>query len=132
LLVTAALSSVWIPGSFTYTSSGLALGCALGLVGLRLTRWESTPNTLHYTPNRWLVFSITFAVGLRLCFGVVRAWRLWHARHEVGSWFAEAGLAGSMAAGAVVLGYYLMYWAGVWILANKHRQEMAATLRRVS
>ena len=130
LLVTAALSSVWIPGSFTYTASGLAVGCALGIIGLMLTRWESTPRTLHYTPNRWLVFSITLAVTLRLCFGVIRAWRLWRATPEGGSWIAEAGLAGSMAAGAVALGYYLIFWAGVWILAKKHRRETAATPRQ--
>ena len=127
LLVTAALSSVWIPGSFTYAASGLAMGCALGLLGLRLTRWESTPRALHYTPNRWLVFSITLVVTLRLCFGVIRAWRVWRATPEGGSWVSEAGLAGSMGAGAVALGYYLIYWAGVWILAKKHRRETATT-----
>jgi hypothetical protein len=29
------------------------------------------------------------------------------------SWFVAAGVAGSMAAGAVVIGYYLVYWLGV-------------------
>ena len=120
LLVTAALSTVWIPGAFTYTAAGLGVGCALGLLGLALTRWEAGPGTLHYTPNRWLALSITLAVVLRLCFSVLRMWQLRHETPEGGSWVAQAGLGGSMAAGAAVLGYYLIFWTGVWILSKKH------------
>lgn len=125
LLTTAALSSVWIPGSFTYSAAGLAAGCALGLAGLVLTRWESTSRTLHYTPNRWLVLSITVAVALRLCFGLVRTWQMWHTAPAEGSWIAEAGLQGSMGAGALILGYYLTFWTGVWISAKKHHRRTA-------
>ena len=100
--------------------------CRIGLAGDLF----ATGPYVGPVPNRWLVFSITLAVTLRLCFGVIRAWRLWRATPEGGSWVAEAGLAGSMAAGAVALGYYLIFWAGVWILAKKHRRETAATPRQ--
>ena len=60
-------------------------------------------------------------------FGLIRAWRVWRATQEAWTWVAEAGLAGSMAAGAVALGYYLIFWAGVWIRSKKHRRETAAT-----
>ena len=70
--------------------------------------------------NRWLVLSITLAVVLRLCFSVVRIWQLRHEAPEGSSWVAQAGLGGSMAAGAAVLGYYLIFWTGVWILSKKH------------
>lgn len=44
------------------------------------------------------------------------------------SWFVAAGVAGSMAAGAVVLGYYLVYWIGV---RRRYRRHVARQLRRM-
>ena len=44
------------------------------------------------------------------------------------SWFVAAGVAGSMAAGAVVLGYYLTYWIGV---RRRYRRHAARRLRRM-
>src|SRR3954452_16548239 len=78
-LVTAAVSSAWVPGAFSYTAGGLGGGLMLGLVGLRLTRWEATSQSLHYIPNRWLVLAITVGVSLRLGFGFWRVWEAWHA-----------------------------------------------------
>jgi hypothetical protein len=121
LLTTAAVSSVWVPGAFAYSASGLAAGCVLGVAGLALTRWERNPEALHYTPNRWLVLTITLAVGMRLCFGLWRSWHAWHTSPQGESWLAASGIAGAMAAGALVLGYYLAYWVGVWIQARRHR-----------
>jgi hypothetical protein len=112
-LLSAALTNIWVPGTFTYTAAGLTAGCALGLLGLLLTRWESAPGGLHYTPNRWLVLGITLVVTARVAYGFWRAWESWRAGFEGRSWFIVSGLAGSMAAGAVVLGYYLAYWIGV-------------------
>lgn len=112
-LGTAALTSIWVPGAFTYTAAGLATGCVLGMAGLWLTRWEPAPGSLYYTPNRWLVLAITLAVTGRVLFGFWRAWHTWGAGLDDASWFAAAGVAESMAAGAVVLGYYLAYWIGV-------------------
>jgi hypothetical protein len=97
----------------------------LGCVGLALTHWEATPRSLHFTPNRWLVLTITVAVTARLAFGFWRAWHAWHSTPHGQSWLAASGLAGSMAVGAVVLGYYFTYWAGVWIRSRRHRAAQA-------
>jgi hypothetical protein len=88
------------------------------VLGLRLNRWEGSSPTLHYTPNRWLVLALTVVVSVRLAFGF---WRMWHAWHTSGtdhSWLANSGVAGSMATGAVVLGYYLAFWLGIWVRAK--------------
>ena len=124
----AAVTSVWVPDAFTYTLAGLACGIVLGAAGLWLTRWEPAPGSLHYTPSRWLVLGITLVVTGRLIYGFVRAWHTWRAGMEGGAWFAAAGVAGSMAAGAVVLGYYLAYWAGV---RRRLRRHAALPLRRL-
>jgi hypothetical protein len=112
-LVSAAITSYWVPDALTYTAAGLGGGCLLGMIGLRLTRWEHGAGVLHYTPNRLLVLGITVVIAARLFYGFWRGWHTWRAGVEGASWFAAAGVAGSMAAGAVVLGYYLAYWLGV-------------------
>ncbi len=122
-LVSAAFTSIWVPRAFTYTLAGLATGALLGIVGLRLTRWEPAPAALYYTPNRWLVLAITVVVTARVLYGFWRAWATWRAGLQDGSWFVAAGVAGSMGAGAVVLGYYLAYWLGV-------RRRLKVSIRR--
>ena len=112
-LMSAALTNIWIPRAFSHALAGLVLGCALGVLGLVLTRWEARPGALLYTPNRWLVLGITLTVTARVIYGFWRTWQAWRLGIDDPSWVAATGAAGSLAAGAVVLGYYLVYWAGV-------------------
>lgn len=109
----AALTNVWVPEAFLYAASGLVGGVAIGVVGLGLTRWERTPSGLHYTPNRWLVLALTLAVSARLAYGLWRSWNAWMALAGDAGWIAAAGVGGSLAAGAVILGYYLAFWTGI-------------------
>lgn len=127
-LMSAAITTIWVPDAFLYTAAGLAGGCVLGLVGLRLTRWEPGLDALHYTPNRWLVLGITLVVTVRVFYGFWRGWQSWQAGVQGQSWFVEAGVAGSMAAGAIVLGYYLAFWIGV---RRRFRRHAARPLRRM-
>jgi hypothetical protein len=112
-LTVAAVTSVWAPGALEYSFLGLAAGAGLGLLGLRLTRWEATPASLYYTPSRWPVLALLVVVTSRAFYGFWRAWHPWQARPDDTSWLAAAGAAGSLGIGAVVLGYYLIYWIGV-------------------
>ena len=112
-LAGAAISSAWIPYAFTYSVAGLAIGCLLGTAGLALTRWERAAGSLHYTPNRWLVLVIMLVVTGRICYGIWRAVHAWRTGVADVNWLGVSSLAGSMAAGALILGYYLVYWAGV-------------------
>jgi hypothetical protein len=126
-LAGAAVTNMWVPHALSYTAAGLACGCALGIIGLWLTRWEPAPGSLHYTPNRALVLAITLVVTARLIYGFWRGVNAWRAGVEGASWFGAAGVAGSMAAGAVVLGYYLAYWIGI---RRRFRRQMAASVGR--
>jgi magnesium-transporting ATPase (P-type) len=115
----AALTNFWVPRAFGYSLIGMVSGCLLGLLGLAATRWEKTGTSVYYTPNRWLVLLVTVAVATRMIYGV---WRIWHAWRTTGadtSWLAAAAIPGSMAVGALVVGYYLTYFAGVrWRLRS--------------
>lgn len=121
-LAGAFVTSVWVPRAFSSSAAGLAAGCLLGVIGLKLTRWEPARGSLHYTPNRWLVLGVTLMITGRLLFGVWRGVHSWRSGMHGVEWFGGAGLAGSMAAGALVLGYYLAYWAGV---RRRLRRQMA-------
>lgn len=136
-LLGALITSRWVPEVLTYTLAGLALGGILGVAGLALTRWESIGGRLHYTPNRWLVLTITLVVTARVLYGFWRSWEAWQAALDRTAWFAASGIATSMSAGAVVLGYYLVYWSGVrrhigrhgldaWTAQNKAGRPRAA------
>jgi len=127
-LTSAALTTIWIPGVLTYTAAGLFIGVGLGLVGLRLTRWEPSVDALHYTPNRLLVLTLMLIVAGRVLYGLWRGWHSWSAGLHGESWFVAAGVPGSMAAGGVVLGYYLAYWAGV---RRRYRRHATRRLRRM-
>ena len=109
----AVVTGLWVPQVLAYTLTGLAVGGLLGLLGLALTRWEATAETLYYTPNRWLVLAITLVVTARVAYGFWRTWQVWSADLDDAAWVAAAGVAGAMGAGAIVLGYYLVYWLGV-------------------
>lgn len=116
----AALTNSWVPNAFRYSLIGLIAGVLLGMLGLKVTRWELTARSPYYTPNRWLVLLITVAVTTRLLFGLWRIWHAWRTTGHDGSWLASAGIPGSMAVGALVLGYYLAYFIGVrWWLSKK-------------
>lgn len=112
-ILAAAVTSLWVPDALAYTLIGFALGCLLGLLGLALTRWEATPETLYYTPNRWLVLGITLVVTARVVYGFWRSWQAWGTGLDYRAWATAAGVAGAMGAGATVLGYYLVFWLGV-------------------
>ncbi len=121
-VIGAAVTNIWVPEALTYTLAGLTGGFVLGLAGLALTRWEISPQGLHYTPSRALVLAITLVVTARLFYGLWRGWHNWRAAAEGADWLAQSGAAGSLAAGAVVLGYYLVYSIGV-------RRRVTSSLR---
>jgi hypothetical protein len=125
LLMVAAIMTYWVPMALRYALAGLAAGGLLGLLGLWLSRWEETPRSLHFTPSRALVLTITLVVMARIAYGFWRSWHAWHAAAGDASWLARSGAAGSFAAGAVVLGYYLVYWIGVRRRIDRHRRSVA-------
>jgi len=121
-LYVAAITTFWVPDAFRYSVFGLLGGGLLGLIGLALTRWEQTPRALHYTPNRWLILIITLAVSARLLHGIWRIWHGWHTSGSDSSWLTSVGIAGSLALGALMLGYYVAYSAGVcWRLRQRDK-----------
>ena len=121
-LAGALITSQWVPEALAYTVYGLAGGCVVGVLGTALTRWEYVDGRVKYTPNRWLVLTITALVTARVLYGFWRSWEAWRTSLESAAWVAASGVSGSMSAGAVVLGYYLIFWAGVRRRVRRHER----------
>ena len=112
-LIGALITSRWMPDVLRYSLGGLGVGGVLGFSGFALTRWESSGGVVHYTPNRWLVLTVTLFVAARIVYGVWRVWAAWQAGVEQITAVTASGVAMSIASGAVVLGYYSIYWNAV-------------------
>jgi hypothetical protein len=118
----ALLLSFWVGSAFRFALIGMACGAVLGLLGLALTRWESRPEGLFYTPSRWLAFLIVLAIAARVVYG----W--WRATHSGSSsapgdqyWLVTAsGTQLSLAVAAGLIGYYLVYSLGVRLRLTRH------------
>ena len=123
-LLTAYVTTRWVPEALTYSVAGLTVGSLLGLLGATLTRWEQVDGRLHFTPNRWLVNALTLVVGARVLYGFWRGWEAWRVSADTMTWAAASGLAVSMSAGAVVLGYYLMFWTGMYVDGRRRREPL--------
>jgi hypothetical protein len=123
-LVASAVTTAWVPNAFSSAVLGLAVGCVLGVIGLWISRWEATPRSLHYTPNRWLVLAVTLFVTVRVLYGFWRGWTAMRSPADEASFIAAFGVAGSLAAGATVLGYYLAYGIGLRRRISKWQKRL--------
>jgi hypothetical protein len=108
------LLSFWVGSAFQFALLGMVCGAILGLLGLAITRWESQPEGLFYTPNRWLALIVTLAIAARFAYGW---WRATHYGSSVPahqhSLLAASGTQLSLAVAAGLIGYYLVYSVGV-------------------
>jgi len=105
-----------------FALTGMAVGAVLGLLGLMLTRWESQPEGLFYTPSRWLALLVMLAIAARLVYG----W--WYTMHPNAPaqqhWFLSAsGTQLSVAVAAGLIGYYLVYAIGVRIRIARNEKR---------
>ena len=123
-LLFTLLLSIWVASAFRFALIGMAVGGILGVLGLTLTRWESRPEGLFYTPSRWLAFIIVFAIAARVLYGW---WRATHPSSGGGGdqhWLiTTSGMQLSLAIASGLIGYYLVYSIGVRSLLARYEQR---------
>ena len=124
-LSAAALTTIWIPRAFTGAALGIAAGLVLGGLGLAIIRWEATPRSLHYTPNRWPVLFVTLIVSARVLYGLLRSFAVASAGVSGADLVTAFGVPESLAAGGAVIGYYLTFNAGLrWRISRWQRRSL--------
>src|SRR5207253_1415921 len=96
---------------------GALPGVALALWGVHLTRIESTPEGRFYTPNPYLGFAVSALLIARVAYRMIQVWPAMQSAHadvpppSPGSIYTPT----TMALLGLVIGYYVMYCAGlIW------------------
>jgi hypothetical protein len=128
------LLSFWVGSAFRFALIGMASGGILGLVGLAMTRWESQPEGLFYTPSRWLALLVTLAIAARFVYGW---WRATHSGSPPSGdqhWLvAASGTQLSVAVAPGLIAYYLVYSIGVRLRVTRHEKRRSnKAARRLS
>lgn len=100
----------WVEDATVFAAAGWLAGLATGVLGLALTRFEPTAGGLYYTPNRWLVLSLTLIVAARVAIGLWQAAHAWGDAPAAAWWPRQGGL---FAVGGSLLGYYQAYALGL-------------------
>lgn len=99
---------------------GLGGGIALGLLGLRLTTFETTPQGRFYTPHGGIGLLLSALLLGRLAYRLVIVWPLMQGAHVVGedpfASFQRSPL--TLAIFALLIGYYVTYYVGVLLRAG--------------
>jgi drug/metabolite transporter superfamily protein YnfA len=123
LLVVGAL--LMLRGGFSAQSgiavaAGLGGGIALGLLGLRLTTFETTPQGRFYTPHGGIGVLLSALLLGRLAYRLVVVWPLMHGAHVAGedpmASFQRSPL--TLAIFALLIGYYVTYYIGILLRAG--------------
>jgi hypothetical protein len=109
-------------------AAGLLGGVALGLVGLKLTRFEITATGDFYTPDPWIGLALTALLIGRLIYRFMVVYPAMQTATHVtaadhGNAFAAYQRSPlTMAVFGLLFGYYIAYYAGVLI---HHRRVLA-------
>ena len=111
LVALLLLRSLFHPYSALALLAGVAAGAALGLYGLRLTRFEQTPVGLFYTPNAHLGIALSLLLLARIGY---RALQLYFASESI----REGSLAFTRSPLTLLIfgalaGYYVAYAVGL-------------------
>ena len=120
LLLVASLAH---PDALLGLISGVFAGAALGLCGLRLTRFEQTPGGLFYTPSAPLGIALSLLFIGRIAYRAVELYLAPAALRSDSAAFARSPL--TLLIFGTLAGYYVAYAFG--LLVWRHRVRLAAS-----
>jgi hypothetical protein len=109
-----------------WLAAGLTAGGLLAAYGLRLTRFEPTPQGLFYTPNAYLGIALSLLFFGRLVYRVTEVYAISTAAKPTPPAFASSPL--TLATFGLIAGYYVTYAVGLMLWRNR---ELRAQPQRV-
>ncbi|HUI99405.1 MAG TPA: hypothetical protein VLY46_04175 [Usitatibacter sp.] len=109
LVLMLALAAAANATALAALAGGVAVGCGLGVAGLRLTRFERTPDGWFYTPNAHIGIVLSVLLVARI------AWRLLEvALHGAAPASAQWGSSPlTLVVFGMLAAYYSVYAAGI-------------------
>lgn len=131
-----ALSGLHKPELAEGLFGGVLVGAAIGLLGLRLTRFDTDP--VHgevYLPNPWIGALLTVLLLGRLAWRLMEMWPQLQlpsrADASQGEGFSSMPMAGytssplTMLVVGLLIGYYIVYFSGLLIHHRRFQQAQA-------
>jgi len=112
-------------------AAGLALGIALAVAGIRLTRFESTPDGIFYIPNIYIGLGITALLLGRLLYRFVVLYPSMQAAAQANDADAFSVIHKSpltFAIFALIIGYYVVYNIALLVLSRRHAAANSALI----
>ncbi|MFT3906568.1 MAG: DUF1453 family protein [Steroidobacteraceae bacterium] len=91
--------------------AGLVLGVIMGILGLRHTRFEATPQGLYYTPNAHLGIALSAIFAARVLYRMIQLGGVTPGAAEPGSLYSGSPL--TLAVFGLLAGYYVTYAIGL-------------------
>lgn len=112
ILALALLLASWAhPAGALALAGGVTAGVALGFYGLRLTRFERTPEGFFYTPNAHLGIALSSLLLLRIGYRVAQLYFAAGAISEPPTAFVRSPL--TLLIFGTLAGYYVAYAIGL-------------------
>ena len=111
LLALLAFVSLAHPLNLATLLAGAALGGGLGAYGLRLTRFEATPQGLFYTPSAHLGIALSLLFVGRVAYRFAMVYLAMEAEAPSSADFARSPL--TLAIFGTLAGYYVAYAIGL-------------------
>jgi hypothetical protein len=134
LALLLALASRFRVEPVAWLAGGLAGGSLLAVYGLRLTRFEPTPQGLFYTPNLHLGIALSTLFAVRILYRLVEVYGTGAAAAPGAPDFVRSPL--TLAVFGLLAGYYVAYAIGLvrwrWrVLRAKRERESASAAASV-
>ena len=111
LLVLLSLGALTHPVAMATLWGGVAIGAMLGLYGLRLTKFEQTPQGLYYTPNAHLGIALSLLLIGRIAFRFAQVALMGGAAAAPPGDFLNSPI--TLAIFGTLAGYYVCYAVGL-------------------
>jgi hypothetical protein len=124
LVLLLALLSRHHPVALGTLCGGLAAGALLAVYGLRLTRFERTPQGLFYTPNAYLGVALSLLLVGRVLYRLVQVYSGDALTAAASSDFVRSPA--TLAIFGTLAGYYVAYAAGLlrWRRAEENKPDL--------
>jgi hypothetical protein len=112
LLASQAVHTAELGGALL---AGLVAGALLGYVGLRHTKFETTPEGSFYTPHTYIGVTVSALLIARIVYRIVEIYPVAHAAVQANAdpfaTYTKSPL--TLAIFGVVVGYYVLYYMGI-------------------
>jgi hypothetical protein len=136
LVLMLLAASLTYPTSMATEIAGIVIGVALGLYGLRVTKYENTPEGLFYTPHAHIGIAVSLLFVGRLIYRFVQIYVSTSALAQPQTDFVRSPL--TLLVFGILAGYYTSYaigllsWSRGRVLIKPAESTITATSERDS